>query len=236
MPVLHTERQVAPRSALRYQPMADQAGSTGPVVARKTRVRADSRAAALKVVPDDLDREEEISSPPRRPRVPPVPRKNVPPPASRISRHIHPLVFMGIGLLLALGLWIGISQLIAWGTSELNTIKYGYPRTSQMDAVLGHDDSAAHPSHLTAMNLHGQTLVIEFPGGDATHAKVYLGPQLFGANSDLVPITLSLINPNHASHPDLLIDAGDLRSVLINTGTGFRAPTPAEMQQLAPGK
>jgi hypothetical protein len=139
-----------------------------------------------------------------------------------------------MGFLAALLLWIGISQVVNWGTNEINTLTYGYPRTFQIDTVLGHDDSVAYPSHLIALNLHGQTLIIEFPDGDATHATVYLGPLLFGAKSDLIPVTLRLIDLNHTGHPDVISDAGGLHSVLINTGASFRVPTPAEQQQLQP--
>ena len=232
MAVLDSERQVAPRSAFRYQPItSDQA--TGPVLARSRRVRTDVPAA--KAVPDALDLDKDEEHPPYRRRVVvPSPRQSAIPPA-RTRRSLHPLFLMGVGLCLALGLWVGISQAINWGTNEINTLKYGYPRTFQMDAVLGHNDLAAHPSHLTAINLHGQILIIEIPGGDATHSRIYVGPQLLGANSDLIPITLQLIDPGHTGKPDLVIDAAGLQSILVNTGSGFRAPTTAEQQQLLPG-
>ena len=68
------------------------------------------------------------------------------------------------------------------------------PRTFQVDAVVGQGDSLVHPSHFIALNLHGQIEVIEFPGGDATHARIYLGPHLYGSNASLVPVTLQFVD------------------------------------------
>src|SRR6266487_4661311 len=54
------------------------------------------------------------------------------------------------------------------GTSarHLDIWHYGYPRTYQTDAVVGHGDSLAHPSHFIAINLDGHLEVIELSGGD----------------------------------------------------------------------
>ena len=43
----------------------------------------------------------------------------------------------------------------------------GILRTAQLDAVVGHNDSAAHPTHFIFINLHGQIQIIEIQGGDA---------------------------------------------------------------------
>ena len=80
-----------------------------------------------------------------------------------------------------------------------------YPRMFQIDAVVGHGDSPSHPSHFIALNLNGQILVIEIPGGNAAKAIVYIGPRLFGAGQDLDPVTLSFESCTTANRPDLNI-------------------------------
>ncbi len=47
--------------------------------------------------------------------------------------------------------------------------------------------------------------MIEFPGGDAVHARIYLGPQLYGSGSDLVPVTLSFVDVSGHHQPDMLV-------------------------------
>jgi len=39
--------------------------------------------------------------------------------------------------------------------------------------VVGHNDSEAHPSHFIAINVDRHVDVIEFPGGDASKARIY---------------------------------------------------------------
>jgi hypothetical protein len=58
-----------------------------------------------------------------------------------------------------------------------------------MDAFVGHEQGRT-PSHFIALNVQGQMEIIELPGGDATHAKIYLGPRIYGPGADLVPVTL----------------------------------------------
>src|SRR6266699_2381814 len=60
-------------------------------------------------------------------------------------------------------------------------------------------------SHIIAINLNGQVLVIEIPGGDARKAKIYIAPTLFGAGQDLVPVTLSFVDCDGNGSPDLNI-------------------------------
>src|SRR5215469_16870910 len=85
------------------------------------------------------------------------------------------------------------------GTNMKDDLHYGRPRTFQIDAVVGQNDSASNPSHFIALNLNGRIEVIEFPGGDASKARIYLGPQLYGSGQDLIPVTLSFVDVN-ANH------------------------------------
>jgi hypothetical protein len=132
MPILDTERPIAPRSALRYRPI-NQAGPA-PVVVRRS--RPDALTTAANIAPDDLDEEEYL---PRRPA--PTPRRSA-------RRRLHPLFWLGVGALTLIVLWIGISQLLNWGNNVWDDWRFGYPRIAQMDGVLGIGDDIAHPSHL----------------------------------------------------------------------------------------
>jgi hypothetical protein len=229
MPVLDQER-VSTRSALRYRPLpvTDQA-RPGPVTARRSRIRADSSAPAARAIPDELDVEEKETPPPRRRSTAPAPsRKTTQAPASRARRHLHPLLFVGVGLMAFVLLWVGVTQAFIWGNNILNGLRYGYPRTFQMDAMVGHQDSASAPSHFLAINLRGQVEVLEWPGGNASHARVYLGPQLFGPGSDLEPVTLRFSDLNGDQLPDMVITVQGSQIVLINAQGSFRPMRPDE--------
>jgi hypothetical protein len=148
----------------------------------------------------------------------------------------HPLFWFGAGLLVLLLLIIGASQLIAWGTVKWDDWRYGNPRTFQMDALVGHHDDPAHLTHLLAINLHGEIILEEFPGGNVSQAKSYILTTLAGPDRDLAVVTLRLIDPGHTGRPDLVVMVGNATSVLINDHDqgGFRPPTPVERQQLLP--
>lgn len=231
MPVLNSERRSATRSALRYRPIESNPPGPGPVIARQRRSLPDTLTTAAHVEQDELDQVEENDPPRRRSAsMPAVPRKSTPP--ARARRQFHLLFFVGLGLLATILLWIGITQLIVWGTNEYNTIVYGYPRTFQVDAVVGHGDSAQHPSHFMAVNLHGTVTILEFPGGDPSQARELVSSSVLGPGGDQAVVTLRFIDLNHNGKPDMLIDVGGVQNVLVNDGKTFRVPTPAEQQQI----
>ncbi len=230
MPVLDTERRSATRSALRYRPIDTDEPGSASVIARQRRSRPDTLAIAAPTAPDDLDPVAE-KHPPRRRAVTQTPQQRSTSPA-RAGRRLHPLFFVGVGLFVTLFLWIGITQLVAWGATAYNTIMYGYPRTFQTDAIVGHQDSASSPSHFLALNFHGQIEVLEFPGGDTTHARVFLGPQLLGPNSDLTPATLRFIDLNGDGKPDMIIEVQGSQIVFLNDQGTFRPLKPNEQNQI----
>lgn len=229
MPVLDTERQSTPRSALRYRPIHTEQVRSTPVVSRSRRSRAEDTVhttPSLRL--SDIEQGEGQAQPRRQTSV--VRRRNTL--FSHARRHFHPLFWLGLGLVAILVFWLVISQVVTWGTNKLNDIKYGYPRTFQMNAVLGNGDSPTHPSHLLALNLSGEIILEVFPAGDASHAKDYILTTLAGPESALVPVTLQLIDPGHTGKPDLVINIGAIQSVLVNDQGSFRPPTPVEQQQL----
>lgn len=230
MPVLENEKRKTTRSALRYRPIDTGQAGPDPVALRQRRARPAARSTAP-VTADDQDVAEE-AQPPRRSRsLPPVtPRQNSLP--LRPRRHLHPLFFVGAGLLATILLWMLLMQVIAWGTNTYNTLMYGYPRTFQVDAVVGHDDSPQHPSHFIAVNLHGTINIIEFPGSDPSRARLLVSSSSLGPGADLAVVTLRFVDLKHDGKPDMLVDIGGVQSVLINNGSTFRVPTPTEQQQI----
>ena len=137
---------------------------------------------------------------------------------------MHWLVWVGVGMLVMIAGWILFSSVSTWWTNQQNTWLYGLPRTYQTDQVVGHADSIAHPSHFIALNLDGHIDVIELPGGDASHARIYTGPQLFEVDAMLTPVTLSFKDVNGDGKPDLLLHVQDQTIVFLNDGTQFKTP------------
>ncbi len=137
---------------------------------------------------------------------------------------LHWLVFLGLALLIMILGWIGLSTVGNWWNTTQDDWHYGRPRTFQIDAVVGHHDTADHPSHFVAINLNRKVMVIEIPGGDASHAQIYLGPTLLGDGQDLTPITLSFQDVNGDGKPDMLIHILDQTVVFFNNGKTFVAP------------
>src|SRR5689334_11582813 len=93
------------------------------------------------------------------------------------TRQGHPLLLMGVGMLVTvLLLWIGLS-VTAWVTMISDSLHYGYPRTTQLDRNVGH--SQVHTtSHFTAINVDGQVYIFEIPGGKPSAAQLLVGPHL----------------------------------------------------------
>lgn len=139
------------------------------------------------------------------------------------KRHKHfPLFAILLGMVAMALLTFGLSGLGKWWQMHQDDATYGRPRTSQLDAVVGHGDSASNPTHFIFLNLNRHVEIIELPGGDATHAHAYLGPVLFGDGQDLTPVTGEVRDVNSDGLPDLILRIEDQRIVFINTGTGFR--------------
>ncbi len=153
------------------------------------------------------------------------------PPEPQAAPHrarLHWLVMLGLGMLLMLFAWVGLSLLLQWWQVQQDDAHYGRPRTFQLDGVVGHQDSASTPTHLLVINLNRHVIVTEYPGGDARHARVYLGPVLFGPGQDLAPVTLRLKDVNGDGTPDLLIDIQGQTVVFLNDGQMFRPLKPGE--------
>lgn len=248
MPVLESTDKTSPRSALRHRPLDGATKHTivttaaHPIVQRASRPRP--RSADDELVSEWLrgDAEEPSTAPGlRRTTTPPIRRANVETknarkgatrPAARPSFRLraHPLLFLGLGMLAMLACWTLLTAGLNWWSDTMNYLHYGYPRTFQMDAVVGHNDAVNSPSHFLATNLHGRLEIIEFPGGDGTHARIFLGPQLFGPDADKAPVTLQFADVTGDHKPDMLVFFQSSWIVFINDQGSFRPPTPQERQ------
>jgi hypothetical protein len=252
MPVLESTDRVSPRSVLRHRPLEEATKrsvittAAHPIAHRASLIRP--RPADDDLISewrrgdvDDLD-----SAPiPQRASNPPIQRtragradkaaqKTKQPTKPRLKDlRAHPLLFLGLGMLAMLILWQILIAGINWWNDTSDYIHYGYPRTFQTDAVVGHNDSANNPSHFLATNLHGRIEIIEFPGGDGSQARIYLGPQLFGPDADKAPVTLEFADVNGDHQPDMLVFFQSSWIVFINAPGTFRTPTAQEHQEAA---
>src|SRR5258708_25562897 len=94
------------------------------------------------------------------------------------KQHTHWLVYIGIGMIAMLALWVGLQMLGTWWSAHQLDATYGSPRTYQVDEVVGHADSTDHPTHFMFLNLKGRVLIIELPGGNVSHVRIDKGPPL----------------------------------------------------------
>src|SRR5258708_9777019 len=92
---------------------------------------------------------------------------------------------------------------------------YINPRTYQTDAVVGQGDSALHPSHFVAMNLHGQVVILDFPAGDPARAREFTVSSVLGPNAEQVVVTLRFVDVNHGGKPDMIIEARGAHTFLV---------------------
>ena len=138
------------------------------------------------------------------------------------------MLYLGVGMIAMLALWTLLTSAMSWWNTTWDDLHYGRPRTFQIDAFVGHNETIGTPSHFIAINLNGRIEIIEFPGGDGSKARIYLGPQLYGTGDDLIPVTLSFADVNGDHLPDMIIHFQSSRIVFINYQGGFRPLRPEE--------
>ncbi len=242
MPVLESTDRITPRSALRHRPIGTNVAQKGkpPVTPRASRQRPPSVDTQEDIAEwQRADEQGKVVTTPaarQKPQAVPSPPKRV---ASLKSE--HRLAFLGIGMLLMLALWIILTSVINWVSITMDDLHYGRPRTYQTDAFVGHNEAAGIPSHFIAINLRGHIDVIEFPGGDETHARVFLGPQLYGSGTDLIPVTLRFVDLNGDHRLDMIVqlhtnaefsNSDQQQAVFLNDHGTFRPMLPSERPQI----
>ena len=143
-----------------------------------------------------------------------------------------PLIAVVVGMLLMAALFLMLNTLGSWWQVHQDDATYGRPRTYQVDVVVGHNDSATNPSHFIFLNLNRHVEIIELPGGDTTHARIYTGPTLFGNGQDLTPVIGVFKDVNGDGKIDLIVQIQDQRLVYINDGTQFVPQQPGQQVHL----
>jgi hypothetical protein len=144
----------------------------------------------------------------------------------------HWTVFLGMAMFTMLIGWVMLTMLLNWWQVTQDDWHYGRPRTFQTDMVVGHNDSEATPSHFVALNLQRHIQIIEFPGGDSSKAKIYMGPTLVGAGQELAVVTLTFKDVNGDGKLDMIVNVQDSHFVFINDKGQFRPARPGENVQL----
>ena len=143
-------------------------------------------------------------------------------------RSHHSILPIGIGMIVMFVLWVAGMMAVSWWQVTQDDIHYGRPRTYQTDMVVGHADSASHPSHFIALNSNRQIEVIEFPGGDASKAKIYLVATLIGDGQDLAIVTLTFKDINGDGKVDMIVNVKDSHYPFLNDQGQFRPAKPGE--------
>ncbi len=252
MPVLESTNEITPRSVLRHRPIGDDTAKSGkgsaipsagvtPVAQRASRTRTRQTDVAEEIEEinewqraenNDIKRGRTTAAPRQvdttSKKLPKTPGTK----AIRSKRNLwhgaHPLLYLGIGMIAMLALWTLLTMAVSWWNTTWDDIHYGRPRTFQTDAFVGHNESAGTASHFMAINLNGRVEIIEFPGGDGSKARIYLGPQFYGTGDDLIPVTLNFADVNGDRLPDMIIHVQSSRIVFINDRGGFRPLRPEE--------
>lgn len=151
---------------------------------------------------------------------------------TRARRRAHPLIYVGVSMLAMFAFFLVLSSALTWIGQTKDDLVYGRPRTFQVDAVVGHNDSPESPSHFIALNLNRRVEVIEIPGGDSTKARIYPITTLFGDGEDLTPVTLSFRDVTGDGKPDMLIHIDNQTLVMINDNGSFRPAKAGEVKGL----
>lgn len=136
-------------------------------------------------------------------------------------RKSHWMLTLGIGMIIMLLLYIGFTWAGNWWTEHQLDATYGFPRTYQVDAVVGHNnDSQVNPSHFIFLNLNGHVEIIELPAGDASKAKIYIGPTLFSDNAPLIPVTGEFKNVD--GKEEMIVHIQNQEIIYVSDGTTFK--------------
>ena len=157
----------------------------------------------------------------RQPQLPPLEREVYTDeieqlPQKRSGIYLHPVAWFGVFCVLLVVGWIGLNVATSWYQGLQNDWTYGKQRHFEIDAVVGHNDSPAHPSHFTAENDNGQIIVIELPGGDVSKAKIYQIETVPG-NVGNPPVKLSFNDMNGDGKVDMIVQIGDNSAAIYVT-------------------
>lgn len=136
-------------------------------------------------------------------------------------------------LLLVLG-YLLLTPVFTWSQRRFDDLRYGFPRATQLDGFVGHNEEGGDPTHLIAINLRGQVSILEIPGGDTSKLRTLPGPYLIGVDGAYVVPRLSLADITGDGQADLLLNVREEVVVYVNENGTFRIMTPAERARFAP--
>ncbi|NTU78207.1 MAG: hypothetical protein HGA45_02190, partial [Chloroflexales bacterium] len=74
------------------------------------------------------------------------------------------IAYIITGVLALLAAYVLLSSAIGWGRTVIDDMRYGRPRTFHLTANVGRAGEANAPTHLIAMNLDRQVVILEIPG------------------------------------------------------------------------
>jgi hypothetical protein len=154
--------------------------------------------------------------------LPMTPHQQLPPPEPERKR-VHWLVFVGLAMFIMIVGWLVFNALGSWIHDREDDLTYGYPRTYQTDANVGHNGRV---SHFLCLNLHGEIEVIETQPGHPEASKVYV-IMVLPADQDRVPVTISFQDINGDGKLDGLVHLGATEIPLYNNGVTFQSQPPA---------
>ena len=142
----------------------------------------------------------------------------------QFSRHgKHPLFYIGICLVIMVVFLTAYTLIPPAFQKWHDDNVYGYPRTYQTDANVGHGGM----EHFIALNNRGTIEVLEIPSNPSTtnQPRLYIIVRLSSQGADRVPAMLSFPDINGDRKPDMRVTVVDGSNpsiwVLFNNGTTF---------------
>lgn len=150
----------------------------------------------------------------------------------RIDLPLRPLALVVVGLLVLVAVGLLVQAGMVWGQRQLDTMRYGFPRTAQISAYVGHGDERLGPTVIETRNINGQISVLVFPAGNANQVNVLDGPYLVGPDAPYEVARPMVQDMNGDTHVDLLVEVRGELVVYINERGTFRLMTVEERADL----
>ncbi len=142
----------------------------------------------------------------------------------------HPFSSAFLAALAVLVAYQLLSGAVFWAKLRLDDLRYGYPRSYQIDGYVGFGESNGLPTHFVALNLHRQIMIYAIAGDDPTRVLTIKGPYLYGADEEYSPVTLRLVDVNADGYPDLVLNVDRQQIVYVDQPAqrAFRPLLPQE--------